>query len=818
MARPGFMQRMAEKGLWHLIERRSNLSQVSTEKRSSLENPQTPLSFPAEWLLDIFNGGRTDSGIRVSEMTALQTDAVLACVNVIRNGVATLPLQVLEREIKNNRLAHRIAFDNDLYDVLRLQPNPEMTSHTFRSVLEVHGLLWGNGYGEIQRDNAGRCVAIWPRNPARTRPVRLTHEARIEGTLYPRGTLVYHTSETMGDEISFQDDQQNRMAAERIILAEDMIHIPGLSLDGRLGQSTVYLARQIIGLALAAEKYGAKFFGNGAVPQGVLMLPGVLEPKAIENLRRSWQEAHGGENSHKTAVLEQGVKYEKIGVDPEQSQLLSTRKYQRVAMASIFNVPPHMIGEGEASKSTVEQTSIEFLTYCLNPRLDAWEQELKRKLFPSEKPKTAKIYVKFDTHRLLYPDSDSRAKYYTSGKSAGWLNTNDIHELEGMNPVEDGSGDVYWMPVNMQDAANPLTAPHIGGKQNIDAGIKAENPMGGAPQNPEKPDVVRTSLVTRYSRIYYPMFKDATGRVQNRKEVDETVFNRCFTPALYAMVEALSSEFASNPDTAIPATEFHSTITSYMEGMRLNLLGVAPDLNPTYAMKEVRRAAETFATIVANRYNPKHADQPRHTDGKFHDGKKPFFIGRHGTTEDDVAGRWSGWGDVTVNEQGEREIDETIAKLKDQGIKRIVSSDLPRAKYTAQRLSVGLGGIPMTTDWRLNALNLGVFAGLDERTNAARLKIYIDNPDIPIPDGESVNGYIQRSQEAIAEHKAENEATGPILDLAHSSTIATHLSALKGGTVILDNASAMLSPAGVVRLDGKKITVVSGSLSSGDAA
>src|SRR6266851_3998212 len=120
------------------------------EFRSSLNNPSTPLSFPAEWLLDIFNGGRTDSGIRVSEMTALQTDAVLACVKIICSGVATLPLHVYERQVRDSRPAKVLAYDHPLYDMLRQEPNEEMTSHTFRSVMMVHCLLWGNGYAELQ--------------------------------------------------------------------------------------------------------------------------------------------------------------------------------------------------------------------------------------------------------------------------------------------------------------------------------------------------------------------------------------------------------------------------------------------------------------------------------------------------------------------------------------------------------------------------------------------------------------------------------------------------------------------------------------------
>jgi HK97 family phage portal protein len=426
------------------------------EIRSSLENPQTPLSFPAEWLLDIFNGGRTDSGLRVSEMTALQVTTVLACCNIIGNGIAGLPLNVYEETKVEGRYGKSLAKKHDLFDLLHDAPNEEMTSFTFRKTLQVHALLWGNMYAEIQRDRfSNQIVALWPRNPARTRPVRITAPTKIEGTVHPTGTLVYETNETMGDSQMAPDASEtidNRLAIRRIILSEDMFHIPGMSLDGRLGQSVVWLARQTIGLALATEKYGAKFFGNSARPAGVLEIPAAMEPKALENLKRSWAEAHGGENTHKTAVLEMGVKFTKLAVTPEEGQYLQTRQYVRTDIATVFNVPPHMVGEKEASKSSVEQSSIEFTLYCLGPWITSWEQELKRKLFP--KKAAGHFFAKFDVRRLFYPDAASRSKFYATGRQWGFLNGNDIRELEDMDPIPGPAGSAYWMPVNMLDAGD----------------------------------------------------------------------------------------------------------------------------------------------------------------------------------------------------------------------------------------------------------------------------------------------------------------------------------------------------------------------------
>jgi HK97 family phage portal protein len=450
--------------------------------RGSLENPATPLSFPAEWLLDMFNGGRTDSGVRVSEMTALQVSTVMACVNVIGNGVSSLPLHVYERMVKDKRVANRIAVNHPLYELLHNEPNPEMSSVTFRKTVQAHCLLWGNGYVEIQRNDDNEVVALWPRNPSRTRPVRTLEKSDIEGTEYPAGTLVFEVMESMvGTSIADTDDQgPDKIGPKRIVLAEDMVHLPGLSLDGRLGQPTIQLARQVIGLALATEKYSSKFFANNARPAGILTTPGVMQPKAVETLRNSWAEGHGGENAHKTAVLEQGVTYTKIASTPEEAQNLESRKFQRIEIANIFGVPARMVdGDEHAARSTAEQSSLEFLNYCLHPWLELWQHELKRKLFPKVGRSAGKYHAKFDTRRLMYPDAQSRSTLYGSGKQWGYLTTNDIRELEGLNPVEDSKvGDALWQPTNMQDASDPVT---------LGANAKAEYDKKNPP--PEPPPV-----------------------------------------------------------------------------------------------------------------------------------------------------------------------------------------------------------------------------------------------------------------------------------------------------------------------------------------
>jgi HK97 family phage portal protein len=393
-------------------------------------------------------------------MTALQVGTVFACVNVISDGVSSLPLHVYQRSKIGGRDSKTLAVDSQLYDLIHLEPNPEMTSAVFFKVAMVHALLWGNAYSEIQRNNSNQIIAIWPRNPARTRPIRILKPITFQGDLLPAGTLMYETSDSMMDSSSYtvnENPESMSYGLRRLVLAEDMIHVPGLSLDGRLGQSTVWLARQAFGIALATEKYGAKFFGNGARPSGILTMPNKLEDKSIETLRRSFAEAHGGENAFKVAVLENGVTYTKIAATPEEGQMLQLRKHEREEIAAIFGVPAHMIGASEkGGKSNVEQSSIEFVLYCLHPWLRRFEQELERKLFSSMGRSAGKFFAKFDTRKLMYPDAAARSSFYSQGKQWGFLNTNMILELEDMNPIDNPKvGETFWQPINMQDAGDP---------------------------------------------------------------------------------------------------------------------------------------------------------------------------------------------------------------------------------------------------------------------------------------------------------------------------------------------------------------------------
>ena len=228
----------------------------------------------------------------------------------------------------------------------------------------------------------------------------------------------------------------------------EVLHIPGLGFDGLVGYSPIAMAKNAIGMAIACEEYGARFFANGAAPGGVLEHPGVL--KNPEKIRESWQNAYGGStNSHKIAVLEEGMKYTPIGISPEQAQFLETRKFQINEIARIFRVPPHMLADLEKSSfSNIEQQSLEFVKYTLDPWVIRWEQSIYRSLF-SESEKRM-YFVKFNLEGLLRGDYASRMSGYATARQNGWMSANDIRELENMDliPAEDG-GDLYLINGNM---------------------------------------------------------------------------------------------------------------------------------------------------------------------------------------------------------------------------------------------------------------------------------------------------------------------------------------------------------------------------------
>ena len=371
--------------------------------------------------------GNSSSGKRVNERTAMQMTAVYSCVRILSEALASLPIHVYKY---NEQGGKEKALNHPLYFLLHDEPNPEMTSFVFRETLMTHLLLWGNAYAQIIRNGKGEIVALYP-----LMPDRMTVDRDEFGKLYYEYT------------VSSEDAHTLKGTTVRL-KPSDILHVPGLGFDGLVGYSPIAMAKNAIGLAIAAEEYGSKFYANGAAPSGVLEHPGTLKDPG--KVRDSWSETFGGSaNSHKIAVLEEGMKYTPISINPNEAQFLETRKFQINEIARIFRVPPHMVGDLEKSSfSNIEQQSLEFVKYTLDPWVSRWEQSMIRSLFSKEE-KTS-YFIKFNVDGLLRGDYESRMNGYAIGRQNGWMSANDIRELENLDRIpEEKGGDLYLVNGNM---------------------------------------------------------------------------------------------------------------------------------------------------------------------------------------------------------------------------------------------------------------------------------------------------------------------------------------------------------------------------------
>lgn len=354
----------------------------------------------------------------------MQTTAVYSCVRILSEALASLPLHVY----RYTSTGKERVYDHPLYHILHDEPNSEMTSFVFRETLMSHLLIWGNAYAQIIRDGAGRVVALYPLLPNKMEVWR------------DKNWEIYYTYSRTSDE--------NYRDGPAILRRQDVLHIPGLGFDGLLGYSPIAMAKNAVGMTIACEEYGASFFANGANPGGVLEHPGVLkDPKKV---RDSWNDVYrGSNNAHKVAVLEEGMKYQQIGIPPEEAQFLETRKFQINEIARLYRIPPHMVGDLEKSSfSNIEQQSLEFVKYTLDPWVIRWEQALQRSLFlPKEK---TEYFIKLNVDGLLRGDYQSRMNGYAIGRQNGWLSSNDIRLLEDLNPIpEEEGGNLYLINGNM---------------------------------------------------------------------------------------------------------------------------------------------------------------------------------------------------------------------------------------------------------------------------------------------------------------------------------------------------------------------------------
>lgn len=448
-------------------------------------------------LLGVWDAGwGTATGRTVTPETALTYSAVWAAVRVLSESVAQLPLILYERlEPRGKRRAR----GHGLFDLLHDAPNSEMTAYEFREALMGHLCTWGNAYAEIEVDRRGEVIGLWPLRPDRMAVKRLWNPRR----------LVY-------------EYELSGSGKKVLLAAEQVLHLRGLGFDGVIGYSPVNMARQGIGLGLAAEEYGARFFGNGARPGVVLEHPGELSEKAFSRLKESWLNQHEGlEKAHRVAILEEGIQVKEIGMPPEDAQFLQTRRFQVEEVARMYRVPPHMLADLEhGTFSNIEHLGLEFVAHSLGPWLVRWEQRITQDLLtPAER---GRYFAEHLVAGLLRGDLKTRYEAYAVGRNWGWLSADDVREMENMNPLPDGAGEVYLQPLNMVEAGE-----EVSGQLAEASGQRAERQMRGRDEDDGReatglrPEAMRAANSRRRLALSYRRtLADVAQRIMNREAND----------------------------------------------------------------------------------------------------------------------------------------------------------------------------------------------------------------------------------------------------------------------------------------------------------
>ena len=363
--------------------------------------------------------GISPTGIHVDPQVALTYSAVWACVKSISDSIAWMPWRIHE-EVDGGK---RVAKEHPADRLINKFPNDDMDAGTFWGTLIVHALTWGNGYAEITRNAAGRPTGLWIITPDRVKVLR--GEDR---------RLIYQV--------------RNQGAGDVFLPARDVIHLHGLGFDGTQGYSVISLARKGIEMGLATEQYGASFFGQGAHVGGVLMHDKLLSDEAHQHIKESWVKNRSGLiNAHKPVILEEGMKYEKLGIPPEDAQFLETRSFQVHEVARWYGVPVHKLAELErTTHNNIEAENIGYVTDTLLPWTRRLESSVDRKvLSPREQ---ADYFSKINLMGLLRGDSKTRSEYYRLMFNIGVMSINEIRALEDMNSMGP-AGDFHFMLMNM---------------------------------------------------------------------------------------------------------------------------------------------------------------------------------------------------------------------------------------------------------------------------------------------------------------------------------------------------------------------------------
>jgi HK97 family phage portal protein len=492
----------------------------------SMEDPAQPL-LPFSALMESLGMGKSDAGVMVNEKQAMRIPTAQACINVISSDVSSLSFGIFQT-LPDGSV--REAKDHRLYSLFHDEPNEKMTSQSFRGALLAQVLGWGNAYALIRRDRAARAVSLDMLPSDRTCP------AVIKGK-DERGELVYVTTAT-SDGMPQQIDPKN------------VLHIPGLTLDGIVGISPIQTCKNAFGLSLAAEKFGAQFFGNGARATGVLTHPGQLDAEAYENIKKSVREQMTGESALRPLLLEEGMQWAQMTIAPNDAQFLETRQFQRTEIAALFRVAMHLLQDlTRSTNNNIEHQSLDHIRYTLRPWAIRIEQEFNRKLL------SAPFHCAHDFNDFQRGDFASQTTGWTLLRNAGVYSANDILRAMHQNPIpSDEGGDVRLAPMNMV----PLDT--LAAENRVDPTLPADDTTDSDEGTPIT-DRFQMPIVNAYRRL----FRDAVGRIVNRKEKDSRFAYKALKPIVDSMAEAIyTMQF---PGKFEPTHEESEFLSSYAVGL-----------------------------------------------------------------------------------------------------------------------------------------------------------------------------------------------------------------------------------------------------------
>jgi HK97 family phage portal protein len=507
-------------------------AETRSEKRDgSLENPAIPLNWPVELEMDGLFGPTSDAGVRVSPLIASQQATVHACVRVRAESMAQLPLSVFEKVKVNGVEGVEVAEDHPVHDLIHHRPNPFMSSHVFRECMQMCLDIHGNAYAVIERDNANRPLYLWPRNPDKITPCIKVNDGNEP------------------DEMYFMDETgtKENPASIQFWRSDQMLHLVGLGFDGIRGLSPIkYFMKNAIGLALAADQFGARFFANNGRPGGLLVYKGSkLDPKTKEDIKNSWQEAQAGKNTGRPAVLTGDWDWKQMQIPANEMQFLETRKFQMSQIAGMYRVPAHMIGDlSRSTNNNIEHQSLEFVKYCLQPQITKWQSELTFKLLQSpDKGRNAarKFFACFDTSEMVMGDFKDTMSALSVGLLNGTYSVNEARKKLNLNSIgpEGDEHTVQSQLTTLEALAALATVTAAQSKQDI-KDIKAGKTAAPDPApNPNEEGGDQPDDNLGDGSRYALMFQDAFNRVCIRERRDPETVSNVFKPLLTTVANDL---------------------------------------------------------------------------------------------------------------------------------------------------------------------------------------------------------------------------------------------------------------------------------------